>query len=312
LTYWNSRKSDVDDWLLQFDAVGARWIGEALLRQIDVIGPSEVARAFNMPAQAMVGQKLVFTFLSEDDPASSANRIGALLSQLYARPNVSDFVAALTAADTGSRVLVCEDALWTGIELRNLLTRLTGAGDLEASAQGKRITFRHAVVCDYGLHIVHHFIAFNKLDFVDLFLGEGQRFVRVLAPEVHEIEKRPEWSLPPVQFEDWLTTLVRPIAFRDVALWSGQQAEAQLLCTQIGRQLIDKYVLDTNKTWREEVRESFALGAGGFGSTTAFGHSVPKACLPLLWLEGPVTLGLVKLNWKPLFYDARRAISSWP
>jgi hypothetical protein len=63
LTYWGSRRSDVDHWLLQFSNLGAYWVGEALLRQIDVIGPNEVVRAFQNPDQAMVGQSLIFTFI---------------------------------------------------------------------------------------------------------------------------------------------------------------------------------------------------------------------------------------------------------
>jgi hypothetical protein len=50
----------------------------------------------------------------------------------------------------------------------------------------------------------------------------------------------------------------------------------------------------------------FALGGGGFASTTVFARSVPKVCLPMLWLDGEVSIGTRKVTWKPLFVDARR------
>jgi hypothetical protein len=305
LAYWNSKKNNPDDWLRQFGE--AYWVGETLLRQIDVIRPNEVLRAFQTPAQAMVGQRLVFAFISDDDPASSSNRIGGLLTQIYGPALVRNFVAAVTQADTGSHLVVCEDALWTGIELRSLLGRLGTGGDLEQAAKSKRITFRHCVVSDYGLWIVRQYISYAKLDFVDLSLGEGQRFIRVLAQDISDAEILSRWGMAPTDFEDWLTTHVRPIAFQDESLWRGRQEQAQQICAEIGRQLINKYVIDEKKNWREGVRDWFALGAGRFGSAIVFAHSVPKVCFPLLWLQGQVFLGETKIDWKPLFYDARRA-----
>jgi hypothetical protein len=52
--------------------------------------------------------------------------------------------------------------------------------------------------------------------------------------------------------------------------------------------------------------QRFALGGGGFASTILFSRSVPKVCLPLLWLDGTVELGGRRLNWSPLFVDSRR------
>ena len=311
LAYWSLRTFGVDDWLHQFDELGAYWVGEALLRQIDVIGLNEVVQAFQMPAHAL-GPDCIFTFISDDDPAASSNRIGGLLTQMYGRPHVKDFVAALIDAGPGSHLVVCEDGLWTGIELRNLLGRLSVGGDLERAVQGKRITFRHCVVTDYGLWIVKQYLDCKKLNFVDLSLGDKQRSIQVLARDLSETDIRSRWDMPPIEFEDWLTTHVHPIAFQDSTLWRGRQEQAQQICTEIGKQLIDKYAIDGKKDWREEVRAGFALGAGRFGSAMVFAHSVPKVCLPLFWLEGRITLGSISCDWKPLFYDARRTGSSWP
>lgn len=247
LAFWNSAKCDVDEWLRQFEHLNAYWVGETLLRQLDVVGPNEVVQAFRMPPQAMVGQNHVFAVISESDPASSSNRIGAMLAQLYQRPHVGEFVAALIGSEPGSHLVVCEDALWTGTELRSLLSRLVAGSDLEKALRGKRITFRHCVVTDFGLWIVRHFISFWKLDNVELLLDHNQRFIRVLAEDVSDAEIRSKWYMTPIDFEDWLTAHVRPIAFRDVSLWRSRQEDAQRICSEIGRQLIDKYVVDGAK-----------------------------------------------------------------
>lgn len=43
----------------------------------------------------------------------------------------------------------------------------------------------------------------------------------------------------------------------------------------------------------------------GLGMALAFGHSVPKASLPLFWMDGDVTIGANSLKWQPLFPDAK-------
>jgi hypothetical protein len=184
LSFWSAKKHDVDAWLAQFDHLGVPWIGEPLLRQVDVIHSDEVFRAFQIAPQAMLGQNYVFTYQWDDDPASSSNRVGGLLAKLYGRARVKGFDAALTETEPGTRIVVCEDALWTGIELRNILNRLSAGGDLEQTAKDKRIIFRHCVVTDYGLLLIRQYINYKLLDSIDLHLGEPQRFIKVLRPDL--------------------------------------------------------------------------------------------------------------------------------
>jgi hypothetical protein len=264
--------------------LGIPWVGEGLLRQLDVIDPNEIVGAFDTPA--LVSLNAMFTYISHSDPASSSIWIGGLLARIYGRPRVKDFVAALGDAKAESHLIICEDALWTGTELRSVLTRLS-TGDLSGAAKGKRITFRHCVVTDYGLWIAQQYIFHAHMELVDLSLDEKQRFIRVLPQDLSEAEVRSRWDMPPVEFEDWLTTYVRPGAFQNVELWEGRQEEAQGICAEIGRQLIEPYRVEMDKNWRQEVLAAFPLGAARFGSVTAFAHSVPKVCLPMLWLGGP-------------------------
>jgi hypothetical protein len=85
LAHWDSRKSDLDTWLDQFEVFGGRWVGETILRQLDIITADELTRAFEIPAQARLGANYVFTFIQDKDPASSSNRIGAMLAACRTR-----------------------------------------------------------------------------------------------------------------------------------------------------------------------------------------------------------------------------------
>jgi hypothetical protein len=108
------------------------------------------------------------------------------------------------------------------------------------------------------------------------------------------------------EYFDQLHKHVEPFAFRSLA-WEGQNAKAVNVCGSIGSQLV--------QAWQARVSggapnaskiAKFAKGGGGFASLTVFASSVPKVCLPLLWLDGPVTHSGTTINWRPLFADARR------
>ncbi len=306
LALWDSRKTNLDDWLKQFDQLGHPWVGEAILRQVDVIGPEELWRSFELPAQARLGANWIFSFVLDQDQASSSNRIGAVLTKLYG--SAVNFASALSGQPELTRIAVCEDALWTGTEVKNLCNRFQQGGDLEEAARGKQISFRHCVVSDYGIWACRHYMETQSFScFLDLWLGERQRFVQVLRTDLDEKTIRSKWHLSPQEFDEWLSAQVKPLAFQDNRIWKGRQLEAQGVCEQIGVQLIEKYASDNGKTWSDSVRDGFALGAGRFGSTLAFAHSLPKVCLPLLWLSGQISFGSGSLQWRPLFYDARRA-----
>lgn len=89
--------------------------------------------------------------------------------------------------------------------------------------------------------------------------------------------------------------------------WPEGMDRARHAVTEIGSQLVRNWYLTARpERDAEEGVRKFRLGGGGFGSTIVFKRSVPKVCLPLFWLAGPVSLNGVSINWKPLFLDARR------
>ncbi|MNF76111.1 hypothetical protein D3C84_582130 [compost metagenome] len=80
-------------------------------------------------------------------------------------------------------------------------------------------------------------------------------------------------------------------------------------CSSIGRQLWVNYCIRMGELkgwdmWADQKLDNCALGMHGLGLTHAFGHSVPKASLPLLWGSGPVQWNGKTINWSPLFKNA--------
>jgi len=151
-----------------------------------------------------------------------------------------------------------------------------------------------------------HFLERNNLTMIEFWLGDQQRFVRVLASDIDDRKIRAQWQLSSEEFDKWLSHQVKPLAFQDATLWGSRQRQAEEACQRIGSQLIERYAREYHKDWSIVIREGFAMGAGRFGCFLVFAHSIPKVCLPLFWLGGEVTIDSETIEWKPLFYDARR------
>jgi hypothetical protein len=306
LVHYSQRKTDTDQWLRQFEAFGYRWVGEGLLRQFDVISPDELGRAVRFPIQATIGSTLRFAVvLEEDDLGASSYRLGGVLAQEYGDDSVKDLPKALSEFPKTDQIVICEDGLWTGTELKKTLSRLAKGGDLENLANERRFLLRYCAVSDYGILVCRNLLRHLNLNSVDLsFFGE-QRVLLLLAKDIRD-RALEQMHLAPEDFQAWLGAYVLSLAFQSGQLWSDRQDEAKGICEQIGRQLVDNYVSANEKKWSYEVKQRFALGAGRFGSTIAFHHGTPKVCLPVFWLGGPVKIGAITVDWRPLVYDERR------
>lgn len=300
-------QNEIDSWLRQFQSIEAPRLGRNLLKQVKVVGTTELRRAFKLSQQALIGADFRFTFVGEVDYAASSNRVGGILTQLYGTDRVGDLRVVLECSTPEQRIVICEDALWTGNEFTKILRRLGPQGDLEAFSKNKKILFRHCVVTDFGIQCARQVIDHYGLsDEIDLLLDDSQIFLQILPATLTESLVRSHWSLSPPEFEEWLAKHVEPLAFRNEQVWGNTSASAQGLCESVGRQLIDRYVRLNKKEWSLDVQEGFALGARRFGAVTTFAHGVPKVCLPVLWLEGPISANGRSIHWQPLFFDARR------
>lgn len=302
-----SRKEDPYQWLKQFEELGFRWVGEGILRQFDVIPPGELGEAFRLPIQEKIGADHTFAVaLEEDDLASSGHTVGGACVMSHGSETVVPILAALRDAPPGNRIVICEDGLWTGTELQKLLSEFARGGRFEKAARSRHISLRFCAVSDYGLLVCRNLLRSYDLEDIDVSFPPHQRFFRLLPEHIRQ-EAIQKMCLCPKEFQNWLVEFVEPLAFRDDSrLWVGRQREAQNICEELGRQLIDRYSIAYQKTWEADVKARFALGASRFASTVGFPNSTPKVCLPVLWLGGLVEYGGVKVDWKPLAYDARR------
>jgi len=96
--------------------------------------------------------------------------------------------------------------------------------------------------------------------------------------------------------------------FQEATFWGGLERieRAIYFCGEIGHQLFRQYLVSKDWDWPERrIRES-SLGVRGISMALAFAHSVPKATLPLFWMEGSVRLGKKEIHWPPLFLRPRK------
>ncbi|CAH0140912.1 hypothetical protein [Roseomonas sp. CECT 9278] len=307
LEKWAAKRTDVDHWLEQFDHFGIRFIGENLLRQLEIIGPDELNRAFILPAHSYLGQRMKFAFVPEMDPAASSNRIGAILVQLYGKDRVCGEPDLRFDCHDVDRIILCEDALWTGNEACKIIEQVASNDMFGDHSPLKRIDFRHALVTDFGLLCCRQFIEKkNLVGKIDFILDGNQKVLNLISPSIREIDIKQNWHLSPRDFERWISNHVEPLAFRNKLIWRDQYFDALNICQELGHQLITKYVEKHDKNWPADIMSGFSLGAHRFGAFTVFSHSIPKTCLPLIWLGGRIKFGHDSLEWLPLLYDARR------
>ena len=189
-----------------------------------------------------------------------------------------------------------EDGLWTGSEA---VRRLRAMQKAPPSAP---VVFKYGVVSDFGIRVARQAIrslGLKGLVSVDATASDEVAFLKdeALGPLDLGLD-----LLPDVYFKS-LHQHVQPLAFMPKANWSGGERE---FCRRIGEQLVTRWLKHDGDDPSEESIGRFALGGGEFASTILFSRSIPKVCLPLLWLDGLVSLNGKTVNWRPLFVDSRR------
>lgn len=293
-------------WKQQFDELGCGWVAEGLLKQLRVISDSEVRQALHFHEADVLGLRVAHAYVKDSDPGSSSLNIKDLLEHTQ----VSEIFEVDLTVD-GSKIFAehdvvyfYEDGLWSGVELVRRLEQIKNWSATQS--RSVRVVFRFAVTSDAGLYAGRHFIQQNKLVTVEIARGviEHHRFLKDGA--IAQLSGIKDASAEVIR--KGLDKQAIAFAFRDDQLWRGRAAEAQEICRAIGVQLARPWLQRTIKADEniETKTEKWSLGAFGFASVMAFSKSVPKPVLPLIWLNGDVTVGVRTVNWKPLFWDSRR------
>ena len=327
LAQWSHRQlghADIVSWLQQFGTLGKlTWLGEAILRSLRLVGPNEL------------GTKLTSVLLGNDND----NDNGALCINRDARRHgkSGDTIANLitkradrvvhespaTAIDLhGSKnVILFEDGLWSGTEAMGVIESLQGKRPGKEKTRALKdpscltdieFTFAYGIATDYGMTAVRRFIEDE---------GLSGKF-KVVAAEVLQsanntlLDDITSGALPlkDIRRAGPPGGKIRPYILAQLAaddfLSDTQRSEGEAFLKAVGRQLFASYIDEMVKKekdwtpWSEEKLDACALGMHGLGLVHAFGHSVPKATLPLIWGKGEVVWNGRRVQWKPLLPNA--------
>lgn len=298
------QKLSLDGWLQQFGELRSPSVGRKLASQLRVVQPDQMpSEPFKLRPADMLGLNEAYCYVRDSDEGGSWSDIKSML--LHGQPqgkvypvewdkNAETLTFPVVPVD---RFVVYEDALWSGSET---VRRLKALVKSPASAP---ILLKFGIVSDFGLLVCRHAIRQLGLSAqvsIDTTSSELLRFVMNPLP--------PHLNLgSTLSTEDYFRELhayVGAGALNAGSLWTEQEIA---FCKEVGSQLIAQWLTrKSGKAPSDDAVALFAMGGGGFASTTLFSRSIPKVCLPLLWLNGAVTVGTRQLNWRPLFVDARR------
>ena len=308
----------VDNWVEQFARLGPyKWIGEAILADTRLIEQAALGDKFQVfklesgVALAVVRDPRGGAKSGEIVQNLLGKRDGAL--KIHSSPKDAIELAGAT------KVAIFEDGLWSGTEAMGVIDSMLGErkpGTFKtdpltdkASLNKVEITLAYGVATDYGKALLSRFLRDRGLDNIKIWNEEN---IEVCKPELLDRIVSPTFDLEamrtvgPLQGELTIQVLARMAAQGHSP---KEVAAAYAFMTEVGTQLLNHYLLFMQATkgwsgWPEEKRKAASMGMHGLGLTHAFGHSIPKAALPMLWGRGEVIVGNKKVQWKPLFPNA--------
>src|SRR5450830_1809898 len=296
----------------QFSELGYSKIGKQLLKGLRVVTEHELRTAFTISDAEKIGYKVVHAFIEDGEPGSSSIAIRNVLEHLYPPEDVMeihieklDQIAALEA----DVLYIYEDGLWSGVEIVKRLNAICLTTVFKES--NIQLHFKYGVTSDAGLIAARLFAKRERIGRLYVAAAKPENHFTFLKSGIdtcfsHVIDQNDK------QIRDALDMEIEPYAFRFKADWDDS-LHAMDVCLQIGKQLVRPFLERRQKEKGSDVSQvsdekvtRWGLGALGFASTVVFASSVPKPVLPLLWLTGRVNLNGNSINWRPLFWDARR------
>jgi len=304
LREFNGLTCNLDAWMNQFSVFGCTGIGRRIAAKLRVIRTGELPRgAFAITTMDEIGHRQGHCYVQDDDAGGSWLEMQAILT--HACPAEKVFPVRWDKKEgrlyfpeaSVDEFVIYEDGLWSGSEA---VRRLRAMADEPPPAQ---VTFRFGVVTDFGLMVTRQAIRSLNLSGRVSIDTSASELIRFLKRDIQEA-LRFGVDISPESYFQQLHQHVEPFAFSLSDDWTAEEIRT---CEEIGTQLVRRWLSQhsAEPPSAEEVGR-FALGGGRFASTVVFSRSIPKVCLPLLWLDGPVKLGGKHVNWRPLLVDARR------
>ncbi|KZB70491.1 MULTISPECIES: hypothetical protein [Thalassospira] len=304
ISRYNYQTTKLETWHQQFGQLQHPTIGRMIASQLRVESLNKITvaqKAFIKGKSDSIGQKQQHCVIADGDQGGSWQTIDndiTHLTQDNLPPAEWDEVAkTIKFPDSNCHELVVyEDALWSGYEFCNHLNAMSDISSLP------RIQFKFAIITDFGLRIARHAIRHSGLHEKLYIDTNNSQLIYFLDQDLPTPLQYGEGLSPDDYFEE-LHKHVTPAVFSRHQ-WTDRDKDA---CREIGRQLVRHWLRRKGcENPTDEQIDKYSLGGGRFGSAILLSHSIPKVCLPLLWLDGPVSLNGKTINWRPLFIDPRR------
>ena len=303
----------VDHWIGQFARLGSYgWLGKALLGQMNLTshaGLSETLHgmSFDPSAALSVNREPRGNF-------KSADVLGTMLNKRFAGRPVHGSPAIAIEQHGARNVVLIEDGLWSGTEAMGIIDSLLGKRDdrlktarLQDPTLLSKTQFRlaYAIGTDYGVGLVKRHLAESGLEHIQV---ECAEVLQVATPELLENLATPGYNIDSILAVGPDAAMLQPHVFqalRAAGFDAGEVARAKRFSTEVGKQLFNNYLLVKQQAgwqpWPEQKIQNAANGMHGLGLTYGFAHSIPKACLPLMWGSGKVAFNGKEVDWVPLF-----------
>lgn len=309
--------ASIEQWVQQFDQVGARHVGEILADSIQVVTTRQVCGALFPSGELgelwsqIEGHTVAVCTLPR--LSSSASTIASHASDWLPPTGKINRTFAQQLREPGGpkRIIAIDDGIWSGYDTICTVEDILGLPPTNPNRTQKsdgsidrkkfdeyEIEIRVGFRCDLGESAVHGFLKAQSLENVRLSTRHGQRLEVLSDPE-----KR---SLPEVDYSEVISCtlsdgLVAPLFNASRVLRALTIADLELLdalCFEITR---------VNSPGRPSAWiDANRYGTNNIGSLMAFSHSCPKATLPCFRAGGelriPTAAGKHKtVVWKPLF-----------
>lgn len=316
IRHWAHGTTDLQAWRDQFRRLGQEWVADYLLQHLHFITESELGDALARAVPAVRDESLLNFGVFSHKIGKSGGIIANLITKRFPKAKLDEISAAVASRRTDSVVVMMEDGLYSATEIVGVLDSLQGTREGRAlkavplddpGLLQQETLLAFGIMVDYGEAVLQHYLHRMDNKLAIKLCCEGPR-LEVLADRPPTVGQ----STTPKQYRQQLQTLVRPWVFGRHAHASPEKRQrAQSICQTIGRELwkcyIDKQVAENGwraTDWPQGRIDRCGLGMDGLGLTVVFGHSIPKASLPLFWAKGSISVGKVNLEWQPLFQNA--------
>lgn len=308
------RSARPEEWVQQFAELGHRDIGRNLLKSLRIITDAEISEAFKPAPYDEIGVRVMHAYIHEEEPGSSSIAIKNILEHMHPQGVLPIDLKNHEAFRTidADVLYIYEDGLWSGVEVVRRLQMLSQSAALMSS--NLQIVFKYCVTCDAGLSAARLFSVRNsagRFQFPSAKPGYHFAFLQQgINTRFPALEDRSDEAIRAA-----IDSVIEPYAFASNTIWGTGKEAGVSVCREIGAQLARRFLErksqkdnldgDPMEVTAEKVNR-LRLGAMSFASTIVFATSIPKPVLPVMWLDGEVTLNARTVKWRPLFWDARR------